>query len=133
MKTIIAAGGLVFNSQQELLMIFRKGKWDLPKGKLDEGETIEECAVREIKEETGLTTVELGKGLGITVHNYTENGEKIEKETHWFRMVAPGVQPLIPQAEEDITAIEWINKKKLAPCLQNTYTNIAAIIARSGW
>ena len=70
-KTIIvAAGGLVWNEKNELLMIFRQGKWDLPKGKLDDGETIEECAVREVVEETGLKEVKLGGFIGITQHEY---------------------------------------------------------------
>lgn len=133
MKKMIAAGGLVFNSDNELLMIFRRNKWDLPKGKLDEGETIEECAVREVQEETGLQLVELKDKLGTTLHTYTEKGVKIEKESHWFTMFSPGNQPLIPQTEEDITSIEWVSKEKLAACLQNTYGNIADIIARSGW
>src|SRR5215469_11706824 len=69
MKKIIAAGGLVFNDKNELLMIFRRGKWDLPKGKLDEGESIEACAVREVQEETGLN-VELQSFIGLTYHEY---------------------------------------------------------------
>lgn len=133
MKKIIAAGGLVFNSKQELLMIFRRGKWDLPKGKLDEGETIAECAVREVQEETGLHEVILGESLGITLHTYTEKGVDIEKESHWYRMTAPGNQPLVPQREEDITSIEWVGKNKIEACLQNTYANITDIITRSGW
>lgn len=133
MKKIIAAGGLVFNDQDELLMIFRRDKWDLPKGKLDDGETIEECAVREVIEETGLQHVLLMEKLGITLHTYQEKGEEIEKESHWFRMTAPGHQTLIPQTEEDITTIEWVNKSDISTRLQNTYANITAIIAQSGW
>src|SRR5687768_2564827 len=49
---VLAAGGLVQNEKEELLMIYRKGKWDLPKGKLDKNEKLEDCALREVMEET---------------------------------------------------------------------------------
>ncbi|BAV06528.1 ADP-ribose pyrophosphatase YjhB, NUDIX family [Filimonas lacunae] len=132
MKKIIAAGGLVLNENAELLMIYRRGTWDLPKGKLDEGETIAACAVREVQEETGLKQVILGEGLGITIHTYTAYGEEILKETHWYKMEAPGSQVLVPQTEEDIEKIEWVNKTDLNSRLQNTYPNIADIVTRSG-
>lgn len=132
MKKIIAAGGLVTNDNGDLLMIFRRDKWDLPKGKLDEGESIAACAVREVEEETGLKQVILGDSLGITLHTYVEDGVEVQKETHWYKMQAPGIQTLVPQYEEDITKIEWANKTALNDHLQNTYANIADIIARSG-
>lgn len=132
MKKIIAAGGLVTNDNGDLLMIYRRDKWDLPKGKLDEGETIAACAVREVEEETGLRQVILGESLGITLHTYVEYGVEIQKETHWYKMQAPGIQGLVPQTEEDITKIEWSNKAAVNDHLQNTYANIADIIARSG-
>src|SRR5690349_1535881 len=82
-KIVKAAGGLVLNNHKEMLFIFRRGKWDLPKGKLDEGETIEECSVREIYEETGITA-KIRKPLAITYHTYDENGKHILKESHWY-------------------------------------------------
>lgn len=132
MKKIIAAGGLVFNDKNELLMIFRRGKWDLPKGKLDEGETIEACAVREVQEETGLTKIELQDTVGITYHEYFDKYSKkdVIKETHWFKMYAHGDQPLIPQTEEDIEEIEWVNTNQISEKLQKSYINIAEIIER---
>ncbi len=130
MKKIIAAGGLVFNDKNELLMIFRRGKWDLPKGKLDEGETIEACAVREVKEETGLVQVELQHFAGLTYHDYFDKySEKdVIKETHWFKMRAPNAQQLIPQTEEDIEQIEWVDKNAISEKLSNSYPNIIEII-----
>lgn len=130
MKKIIAAGGLVFNDRHELLMIFRRGKWDLPKGKLDEGETIEACAVREVQEETGLTQVELQNFAGLTYHEYFDKySEKdVIKETHWFKMHAPNAQQLIPQTEEDIEIIEWVDEKDISDKLSNSYPNIIEII-----
>jgi 8-oxo-dGTP pyrophosphatase MutT (NUDIX family) len=129
-KTIVAAGGLVTNDAGELLLIYRRGFWDLPKGKLDEGETIEACAVREVQEETGLTNVQLGTLTGITYHEYFDVWKQrdVVKETHWFAMHVTGAQQLLPQHEEDIEDIKWVAQKDLMPYLQNTYNNIIEII-----
>ena len=132
-KKIIAAGGLVFNEKNELLMIFRRGKWDLPKGKLDEGEAIEDCAVREVKEETGLENVSIENFTGLTFHEYfdTHLNEDVRKETHWYKMKAKGMQALIPQTEEDIEIIEWVDAKHIPGKLENSYVNIIEIIQKS--
>jgi 8-oxo-dGTP pyrophosphatase MutT (NUDIX family) len=131
-KKIIAAGGLVLNDKKELLMIFRRGKWDLPKGKLDKGESIEDCALREVKEETGLGNVKLGKFAGLTYHEYFDTylKQNLIKETHWFAMHAPGMQPLVPQTTEDIEIIEWVDKNNIPGKLNNSYPNIIEIIDR---
>lgn len=133
-RKIIAAGGLVYNDKGELLMIFRRGKWDLPKGKLDEGETIEQCAIREVQEETGLTDVKLGAFAGITYHEYFEPriNDDVLKESHWYIMQAQGMQPLVPQMEEDIEIIEWVDKKNIPLKLENSYANIEEILEKAG-
>lgn len=130
LKTIIAAGGLVFNENDELLMIYRRGKWDLPKGKLDEGERIEDCAVREVMEETGLKEITRGALLTISYHTYFDKwvGEEVIKETHWYKMTAPGTQSLIPQIEEDIELIRWVSGAALEECLQDSYENIVEVV-----
>jgi len=132
MKEIIAAGGLVLNEDGDLLMIFRRGRWDLPKGKLDDGEQIEDCAVREVKEETGLRKLNVKRFLGITYHKYfdTHINEEVIKQTHWFEMHAKRKQQLIPAREEDIEEIEWVQQKKIPEKLQNSYANIAEIIEK---
>ena len=132
MKEIIAAGGLVLNEDGDLLMIFRRGRWDLPKGKLDDGEQIEDCAVREVKEETGLRKLNVERFLGITYHKYfdTHINEEVTKQTHWFEMRAKRKQELIPAREEDIEEIEWVQQKKIPEKLQNSYANIAEIIEK---
>ena len=109
-KTIVAGGGLVQNESGKLLMMYRRGKWDLPKGKLDAGETIEACAVREVMEETGIINIELGRLIDIGRHDYYDRylQEEVIKETHWFAMKAKGEQTPVPQTEEDITAIKWV-------------------------
>jgi 8-oxo-dGTP pyrophosphatase MutT (NUDIX family) len=131
--TIIAGGGLVLNDEGGLLMIFRRGKWDLPKGKLDAGETILQCAVREVKEETGLRDVEHGELIGITYHEYFDPyvKEDVVKESHWYAMRARGEQSLVPQTEEDITEIKWAGGKELEDCLQNSYPNVVEIIQKA--
>lgn len=129
---IIAAGGLVLNDDDQLLMIFRRGKWDLPKGKLDEGETIEACALREVQEETGLQLVKLEAFLGLTFHEYYEKRIKddVLKETHWYKMRAPGVQLLVPQTDEDIEVIEWVDAADVPGKLKDSYPNILEIVAK---
>ncbi len=131
-ETIIAAGGLVTNDNNELLMIFRRGKWDLPKGKLDDGETIEACALREVEEETGLRHVQLGNPVGITYHEYFDPylKKQVIKESHWFSMKAFGNQQLVPQTEEDIAEITWADEAAQQRYLQNSYPNIVEIINR---
>jgi len=131
-EKIIAAGGLITNEKNELLMMFRRGKWDLPKGKVDEGETLEAAAVREVQEETGIKNVILGKFVAITNHEYFEKhlNEDVIKETHWFAMHADGESKLIPQTEEDIENIIWADEAELKECLKNSYPNIKEIIEK---
>src|SRR5215216_3434634 len=104
---IQASGGLVYDNSR-VLLIFRRGKWDLPKGKLDEGEDLGECAIREIKEETGLENVKLEQTLCTTYHTYYEGGQHILKESHWHLLKGNDNEPLIPQTDEDIEKCEWV-------------------------
>lgn len=123
----------MLNDRGELLMIFRRGKWDLPKGKLDEGETIEDCALREVREETGLVNVERGELIDTGYHEYFDpyvNADVI-KETHWYAMRARGEELLIPQTEEDITEIKWVSGDELETCLQNSYPNVIDVIRKA--
>ena len=130
---IIAAGGAVTDSQKRILLIFRKGKWDLPKGKQEDDEPLEFCADREIKEETGLNELELRKPLLITYHTYTEKGKSILKETHWFLFDAPGNQKVQPQTEEEILKIEWVEKERLSEYMNNSYQLIKDVLASAGY
>ena len=134
-KIIKAGGGLVRNGEGELLLIFRRGKWDLPKGKLDEGETIEACALREVEEETGVKHLALGELISVTWHEYFDKwlNEDVIKETHWFRMNVAGVPALVPQTEEDITAIEWTKKTDLPNRMEQSYITIIDVLEESGW
>lgn len=123
-----AGGGAVWNEQQEILFIHRRGKWDLPKGKLDEGETIEHCAQREVEEETGLKAVQIIQPLITTYHTYHESGKHILKETAWFEMRATGDQALVPQLIEDIHAVEWLGKAAWQKVLDDTFPSIRDVL-----
>jgi 8-oxo-dGTP pyrophosphatase MutT (NUDIX family) len=129
-RIIEAAGGLVSNPQGDLLFIKRLGKWDLPKGKMEKGESREESAVREIEEETGLKDVELVKFINTTYHIYIErNGEKILKCTHWFEMNFNGEDTSKPQIEEGITEVAWKNTTQIEDeVFPSTFKNIKLIL-----
>lgn len=126
-----AAGGFVQNEKDEVLMIFRRGKWDLPKGKLDKGESLEDCAVREVEEETGLKKIKLVSALTTTFHTYHEGSRFILKESYWFRMNAKADQPLIPQQEENISVIKWVTGIEMKKCLENSYPSVADVIKQA--
>lgn len=91
----------------EVLLIFRNNVWDLPKGKLEKGESIEMCAAREVAEETGTELPMMISDLETTYHEYIEKGKEIGKTTYWYGMVFPRTQSLTPQLEEGIELIEW--------------------------
>jgi ADP-ribose pyrophosphatase YjhB (NUDIX family) len=126
---IEAAGGIVQNNKKELLFIYRLGKWDLPKGKM-EGEKPDECALREVEEETGVTNLKLKKKIGETYHTYDEFGKHILKTTHWYYMTCPATQNLVPQTEEDITETKWISTKDIKEPVANTYPSIKDILGK---
>lgn len=112
---IKAAGGLLIRKNEnsndpETLLIYRNGVWDLPKGKLEEGESIPECAVREVREEIGLPTwPDILADLGTTRHTYTLDGQPVEKETFWFVMhLNESVENFTPQKSEGITDVQWV-------------------------
>jgi len=125
---IVAAGGIVYNEEGKILIIERLGKWDLPKGKLEEGEDIPTCAVREVMEECGIEDIRLGKELISTYHTYPYKGKPTLKRTYWFRMQTSFKGELVPQAEEDITKALWIAPSDLQMVLDNTYASIAQLL-----
>ena len=109
-KKVVAAGGYVVrpgDAAPEVLMIFRRGVWDLPKGKQDRGETIEACALREVREEVGVDQLHLGPALGTTLHGYERDGRYHVKTTYWFLMRTPETH-FTPQAQEGIEEVAWV-------------------------
>ena len=121
---IQAAGGLAYTKTKDILLIFRKGKWDLPKGKLDDGEDMESCALREIKEETGADDLQIEKPLQVTYHTYYEGEKHILKESHWFLIKAKKRSTLTPQTEEDIEKCEWVTLETLHTYTSNMHASI---------
>ena len=123
-----AGGGLVKDPDDAYLLIHRRGKWDLPKGKLDDGETIEQCAIREVEEETGITNITLGAPLLITRHVYRQGSSLLIKESHWFHMTISEKQQLIPQTEEDITEANWVPASSVNGYLDIAFPSIADVL-----
>ena len=130
-KIVKAAGGLVVNEENKILMIFRRGKWDLPKGKLDKGETLEQCAVREVEEETGLTNITLQSPLIITYHTYHEGSKFVLKESYWYNMKVSGIQNLTPQTEEDISAIKWATFTEAEELFPECFPSVVDVIQKA--
>ncbi len=127
-EKITAAGGLVYNEKAELLLILRQGKWDLPKGKVDEGETIPEAAVREVQEECSIDRIQLGPLLTQTFHTYILDNRKVLKTTHWYRMLAKDYRRMSPQLEENITELKWFNPEELDLQSLDTYNSIRELL-----
>lgn len=127
-RIVTAAGGVVQSNTGKILSIFRRGSWDLPKGKIENGETIEDAAVREVEEETGIHVLVLKEKITITYHTYrTKSGKLILKPTHWYLMTA-AEGPLSPQKEEDIEKAIWIDTNKLLKKVEPIYTTILDVI-----
>lgn len=129
-KYIEAAGGLVENERHEILWIYRKGKWDLPKGKMEAGETIELTAIREVEEECGIQVGRLVSHVLTTYHTYKESKQYILKANHWYHMLASSAQPLTPQTSEGIDHVCWKNKSEWPDLLQKSYRSIEDVIMR---
>ena len=126
-EQIQAAGGVVFNSERKLLWIYRLNKWDLPKGKIEKGESNEQAAVREVEEECGVSNLEIVQQIKTTYHIYYHK-EYILKTTYWFEMNYNGNEILIPQAEEGITDLRWISRQNWHGPLNDTYANISDLL-----
>jgi 8-oxo-dGTP pyrophosphatase MutT (NUDIX family) len=131
---IEAAGGAVVGSDGRILVMLRRGMWDLPKGHRESGETPRECAAREVCEECGLDPrfLEVEEELALTVHSYLNAaGRAEEKHTRWFRM-SYGGDPAgaKPQTEEDITALEWVSLPEARRLAATSYETIQRVIAK---
>ena len=127
-KIIEAAGGLVFNSNNELLLIERLGVWDLPKGKIDNGETPEMAALREVEEECAVNGLSVEYLICKSYHIYFFNNKYILKRTFWYKMNTNFNGLLVPQKEENITKVEWqfLTKEQIVNI--NTYESIKDVL-----
>ncbi len=121
-KVMNAAGGIVQKGDESLL-IFRLGKWDFPKGKLEQNESFKVAAIREVEEETGVK-VSLEKKICTTWHTYTFRKKRILKCTKWYAMDCLNDKKMTPQVGESIEKVEWFNKKQAEVALRDTYNSI---------
>ena len=128
LPNVIAGGGKVFNSKGHILFIFRNGKWDLPKGKAEANETIDQTALREVEEETGIRDLSISKPLEITYHIFKRNNKILLKKTYWFEMYSSYEGDFKPQFKEGITKVKWIDPKKLKKIKKNIYANIDQLL-----
>tara|TARA_R110002049_G_scaffold993_11_gene7230 strand:+ start:14308 stop:14889 length:582 start_codon:yes stop_codon:yes gene_type:complete len=128
LPNVIAGGGKVYNDKGDILFIYRNDKWDLPKGKVEGNESIEETAIREVAEETGVAGLEITKPLDTTYHIFKRNGRYKIKITYWFEMKTSFQGELYPQENEGITKVKWLNEKKVKKALKNSYANIQGLI-----
>lgn len=128
-RVIKAAGGLVVH-QDDVLLIYRRGKWDLPKGKLDEGETLEHCAAREISEETGVGNLQLAAPITATYHTYSEKSRELLKESHWYLFHADQKTIPVPQTDEDIELCEWVPAKELPSYQTNMHASVIDVLTQ---
>ena len=127
-RIIEAAGGLVENREGKYLFIFRRGKWDLPKGKIDKGERPDEAAIREVHEETGLTNAAIDTKLLITYHIYYFKNKLALKPTHWYLMDNLGSNDIFPQTEEDIEKAVWLTLEEVDSLKSEMFNSIIDVV-----
>jgi len=111
MEHVQACGGVVYRIESgriQILLIFRRGYWDIPKGKREDGESLAMCAVREVSEEVGIPFPMIVSDLGSTTHSYSLEGIQYHKETFWYTMITRASE-FSPQHEEDIEQVQWMD------------------------
>ncbi|UCH15320.1 MAG: NUDIX domain-containing protein [Bacteroidales bacterium] len=124
---INAAGGLVKNKEGRILIIKRRNRWDLPKGKSAPEENMQQTAIREVSEECGISNIEITKPLLSTYHTYAINDRPVLKRTTWFEMLYTGSLDPVPQIKEHITEVKWFDKSELGEVIKNTYQLIVDV------
>lgn len=129
LKVEVAAGGMIRNRCGKVLLFWRRGAWDMPKGHQEPGETLEQCALREVQEETGLKGIELGEPICITYHTYHNKGNFVLKEAHWYKMKLTSREKVRVQEEEDIEKAVWCGPWRLKRLLKSAYPSIRDVFA----
>ncbi|MEP2936957.1 MAG: NUDIX hydrolase [Gilvibacter sp.] len=130
LPVVEAGGGLVFNDHKEILFIWRNKKWDLPKGRIEKKETPEEAALREVREETGVTGLEVTRFISKTYHVFRRNGEYRLKITYWYEMRTSFNGTFVPEKKEGITKVKWKNFAKSQEALKGSYENIKLLFPK---
>ena len=128
-SVVKAAGGIVQNEFGQILLMYRLKTWDLPKGKLDKGESSKAAAIREVEEECGVKA-KLGKKICTTFHTYTYKNEAILKQTKWYAMELVDDAKMKPQIEENIEKLEWMGKEKVKSAMINSYSSIRYVLKK---
>jgi 8-oxo-dGTP pyrophosphatase MutT (NUDIX family) len=126
-RIIRAAGGLVKNQKGEYLMIYRLGHWDLPKGKIEKGEDLVECALREVEEECAVTGLGITGKVVTTYHIHRRNGRKILKMSHWYHMRTDFKGKLKPQREEGIEKVKWVEPEEVKKRLKKSWPSVLEV------
>lgn len=127
-KCIVAAGGLVIKDSK-VLMIYKNGFWDLPKGKIDGSESPEEAAKREVSEECGLTSLSVGETLPISYYLFKENDNWLLKKTHWFTMNSDTDGPLVGDKNEGITEVKWMDQSSWEEAKNKSYSSVIQMLS----
>lgn len=130
-KRINAAGGVVMNNTQNLLVIKRNGFWDLPKGKIETNEQKKAAAIREVEEECGISNVKIESKLIKTYHTYSFKDKNIFKTTFWYKMKYEGIETLTPQTEEGISEVKWIDKSMIDEIVQHTFESLKPLFFKA--
>lgn len=130
LKVVTAAGGMVFNDKKEILFIYRNKRWDLPKGKIEKGESLEESAIREVEEETGIQDLKITGYLQETYHVFKRKDKFRLKVTHWFEMHSNFEGELVPEISEGIKKVKWKNFAKTQKALTKSYANIKLLFPK---
>ncbi|MBR5034879.1 MAG: NUDIX domain-containing protein [Bacteroidales bacterium] len=129
LKVEVAAGGLIRNRRGRALLFLRRGAWDMPKGHQEAGESLSQCALREVEEETGLKNLTLGEPICTTYHTYHNKDKFVLKESHWYKMTAADGQKVKVQTEEDIVKARWCGPWRLKRLLRKAYPSIRDVFA----
>lgn len=131
-KLVEAAGGIVIHGETNaILFIYRNNKWDFPKGRIEKNEAVQEAAIREVEEETGINGLQIERPLPTTFHIFNRNGKYRLKKTYWYEMSTVYQGMLNPQQEEGIERAEWKSPNEISQLFENAYANIQLLWEQS--
>jgi len=130
---IEASGGVVRNGVGDLLMIYRNRRWDLPKGRMEKGETPDQTALREVEEECGVKQLKIGRQLMSTHHVFFQNKHEWIKRTYWYEMTCSDTSKPSPQAEEGIVKAEWMKGSEVRKVWNKIYPSLQEVLTAAAF